>query len=1415
MGEFKIIYSELNNRNLKTVEPDFIFTFIINFCNSERYLEECIESILNQTLDFEENIQLVLVNNDSVDNSLELALKYKECYPNNIIILNNPSKKRSVGWNLGLEYSKGKYINFFDEFDWLSEDSLKNVNLFFEKNYNDIDVVSIPIINVENKKEYNHVLNYKFNRSRVIDVTINPDSPQISISSSFIKYTSIEDKQFRTDLIYDEDTLFLNEIILDKLKYGIVFNAKYYFRVLETGIRLYNTVLFNQEYYSSRLDKFHFNLIENSVTKHGKVLKYLQYVLVYDLLNIFKMPKLNMFDEYPNPNENDEDNYIPPDVEYYNEEFKEKLNLVISYIDEDVLLNNRFITDDFEYKLLLFLRFGYDVDYDDELDEVNLVSNGEIIDNLDIHKLWIGNVDIVEDELIIEGFYTTFFTENEICLEVVNIDTDEVIKAEISEMPKRPSKTILSYELDASKSFKFNIPIDEYFEFKIRWNVLDILDCFVFPELGFYSVASNLQSRSIFINDYRIYFKDLLFKFEKIFKVAVVMAIYNTEKFLAEAIDSIVNQTLGFEENIQLILIDDGSEDNSLEICKSYEKKYPNNVIVISQKNTGQAVARNNGLKEVHAEFVNFLDSDDYISENAFENVYNFFKQHKNETDIVSFPIRFFGRFEGEHQLNFKFTSNRIINLEQEPFNPQFHLTSSFIDCDVLEEVQFPGDIVPSEDAIVLNKILLKKRTLGVVKDAIYYYRKRYDMSSTLDDGYVDKTKVTGRLKKYFLGLFKYAEENYGEVPKFLEYTMAQDLHWIINEPELNFVKNQLDVDEFFYYLNKVLEYISVDTINHLVIGNEDLRSFYIYMKTGDLHFNIHDNNIISLNIGNKQIDQLNYHRLWLDIVEIKDDFLLISGLYMGLIGKDYLSIQSENKLSNGNVEYTLATENYYHNRSDRDFLGKKWKYALNFDLKIPIYSNLINKIKIKVNFHINGDNTNFSEDNIIPIYLDLGLQHYTNITDYSNYFVNGPYLLVFKNNTFNITPYSYKDMLKYEKPCIKKIYDEKLYYYKHIIVIRLFYVLSYPFMRRLTKNKPIYLFMDRIDSAHDNAEVLWKYALSQKDNIRKYFVIDKNSEDYGRLSKIGNVIAFKSLKHQLMFLFADKIISSHPEEDVLNPFFSRKFNTDTRRFVAGLTTLERYFIEHGVAQYNLSDWLKKYNINIHYYLTSSDFETEGEFKNLSYPREIYHTLGMPRFDILENNVSKQILICPTWRFKIMGDDDKAKFRFINSEYYTFLQSILNNDRLIELSKEYNCKLIFKPHPRLTHIVDESTKETYVDLLNIPKTIEISYNESYTELLSNSALMITDYSSVAFDFAYLEKPLIYYQADEIPHERGYFDYETMGFGDVILDENLLMDKIEFFMKNDFANEDKYIQRKRAFFKFQDKNNSKRVYDSIK
>ena len=112
------------------------------------------------------------------------------------------------------------------------------------------------------------------------------------------------------------------------------------------------------------------------------------------------------------------------------------------------------------------------------------------------------------------------------------------------------------------------------------------------------------------------------------FKFSVVMAIYNTEEYVSDAIESVINQSIGFEKNIQLILVDDGSTDNTPNILKKYQKNYSENIIVLTQKNQGQASARNNGLKYAKGKYINFLDSDDYLSENAMQEVYRFFEQH-------------------------------------------------------------------------------------------------------------------------------------------------------------------------------------------------------------------------------------------------------------------------------------------------------------------------------------------------------------------------------------------------------------------------------------------------------------------------------------------------------------------------------------------------------------------------------------------------------------------------------------------------------------------------------------------------------------------------------------------------------------------------------------------------------------------
>ena len=127
------------------------------------------------------------------------------------------------------------------------------------------------------------------------------------------------------------------------------------------------------------------------------------------------------------------------------------------------------------------------------------------------------------------------------------------------------------------------------------------------------------------------------------YKFSIVMAVYNVEPFIEEAINSVINQTIGFRENVQLILVDDGSSDNSGAICDAYKEKYPDNIIVIHKENGGAASARNEGLKHIKGEYTNFFDPDDLLSSDTLKKVYEFFKINENVIDIVSIPLYFFG----------------------------------------------------------------------------------------------------------------------------------------------------------------------------------------------------------------------------------------------------------------------------------------------------------------------------------------------------------------------------------------------------------------------------------------------------------------------------------------------------------------------------------------------------------------------------------------------------------------------------------------------------------------------------------------------------------------------------------------------------------------------------------------------------
>ena len=387
--------------------------------------------------------------------------------------------------------------------------------------------------------------------------------------------------------------------------------------------------------------------------------------------------------------------------------------------------------------------------------------------------------------------------------------------------------------------------------------------------------------------------------------------------------------------------------------------------------------------------------------------------------------------------------------------------------------------------------------------------------------------------------------------------------------------------------------------------------------------------------------------------------------------------------------------------------------------------------------------------------------------------------------------------MIKSELPILINVFKGKEAYYTSILLFRFIYLLLYPFY----KNRRIWLFQDRQENADDNAEHLYKYAIAQKDNIEKYFTVSDEFGEFTRLSKLPNVLEFYSIKQRLIYLFAEKIISSHPDENILNPFMGKNVIS-----YSGLINSDKIFLQHGVTKDNVSSWLHKFDKNVKLITTVSDAERESFMDfGYNYDEKIIQTLGFPRFDNLktDTNTKRQILIAPSWRSELHN----MTVKYITaSEYFKTLNSLINNDDLIRIAEKYDYEIIFKPHPMVYE---------YIELFDTNDYVTIDENTTYQDLFKTSDLLITDYSSIAFDFSYIKKPVIYYQPDDdYNFEEGYFKYKTMGFGEVVKDEETLIDITGKYLENNCQMKEEYKKRVDTFYKYNDKNNCRRVYEAI-
>ena len=150
-------------------------------------------------------------------------------------------------------------------------------------------------------------------------------------------------------------------------------------------------------------------------------------------------------------------------------------------------------------------------------------------------------------------------------------------------------------------------------------------------------------------------------------KISVIIPVYNTEKYLHQCLDSVVNQTL---KELEIICVDDGSTDSSLEILKEYAQK-DNRFTILTQKNLHAGVARNAGLTVAKGEYVHFLDSDDYLYSNVYKKLYNCLVD--NNLDLIKFKAKIFDNATYENQ------SHNWTELKSEIFKDSFNKILSFV----------------------------------------------------------------------------------------------------------------------------------------------------------------------------------------------------------------------------------------------------------------------------------------------------------------------------------------------------------------------------------------------------------------------------------------------------------------------------------------------------------------------------------------------------------------------------------------------------------------------------------------------------------------------------------------------------------------------------------------------------------------
>lgn len=374
-----------------------------------------------------------------------------------------------------------------------------------------------------------------------------------------------------------------------------------------------------------------------------------------------------------------------------------------------------------------------------------------------------------------------------------------------------------------------------------------------------------------------------------------------------------------------------------------------------------------------------------------------------------------------------------------------------------------------------------------------------------------------------------------------------------------------------------------------------------------------------------------------------------------------------------------------------------------------------------------------------------------------------------------------------------------------HAIVTMALWSVGALLSRVVPEYRDLWLVSERGFDARDNGYRFYEYLKELHPEINARFVITKDSFDYEKIHRLGGAVEYRSLSHFLAFASAKYLVSTHifpASPDMVLYYHLAQCGIRPRG--------KRIFLQHGITKDNIQ-WYHAPQATMELFCCGAMKEYHYISEVYGHPKEVPQYLGLCRFDNLKSNAKRtnRITVVPTWRSMQYPKGSQ----FPQTAYFQNWQAFLDDTRLHELLERTDSELIFYPHI-------EIQKELYHFHSKSPRIIlsDVSRHD-VQELLTTCKLLITDFSSVFFDVAYLDRPTLYFQFDEeeyrrIQYNEGYFDYRRDGFGPVCVTVDELMEELTRMEAADFTVAPVYQERINSFFPVRDTNNCERILNAI-